>query len=218
MLCQLCHAPVNFSVCPTCGLKTTDSPEVYPLRFGKHKGSTIEQVYTTEPSYLKWMVNNQVGLPAQRAQARLYLNRKIAPVYSSSQAVILKTESQNSGNTTGWIIAAVVAVVIAFAVISNQNKTTTTTSSPAEVQPPAATATAAVTQETPQQLSREGRLMYEAAGCEIKGNVGFNTGEKIYHVPGQRYYNATVINTNYGERWFCAEQDAANNGWRKSEL
>jgi hypothetical protein len=54
--------------------------------------------------------------------------------------------------------------------------------------------------------------------CEviIKGNVSYNSGEKIYHVPGQEYYSDTVINTQYGERWFCTEQEARAAGWRKS--
>jgi hypothetical protein len=50
----------------------------------------------------------------------------------------------------------------------------------------------------------------------IKGNVSYNSGEKIYHVPGQEYYSDTVINTQYGERWFCTEQEARAAGWRKS--
>jgi hypothetical protein len=28
-------------------------------------------------------------------------------------------------------------------------------------------------------------------GCGIKGNISVNTGERIYHVPGQKYYWAT---------------------------
>lgn len=50
----------------------------------------------------------------------------------------------------------------------------------------------------------------------IKGNVSYNTGERIYHVPGQAYYDETVINSAYGERWFCTEQEARAAGWRKS--
>jgi hypothetical protein len=42
----------------------------------------------------------------------------------------------------------------------------------------------------------------------IKGNISFLTGERIYHVPGQRYYDKTVINVLQGERWFCTEQEA----------
>lgn len=50
----------------------------------------------------------------------------------------------------------------------------------------------------------------------IKGNVSYETGEKIYHVLGQQYYDATVINTRYGERWFCTEDEAQAAGWRRS--
>jgi hypothetical protein len=57
---------------------------------------------------------------------------------------------------------------------------------------------------------------YHKAGCDIKGNISFDTQEKIYHVPGNEFYNATVINKAYGERWFCTEDEARNNGWRKA--
>lgn len=53
-------------------------------------------------------------------------------------------------------------------------------------------------------------------GCNIKGNISQNTGERIYHVPGQRYYEMTVISPRYGERWFCNEDEARRAGWRKS--
>lgn len=52
--------------------------------------------------------------------------------------------------------------------------------------------------------------------CDIKGNISYQTGEKIYHMPGQGYYDETVINESYGERWFCTEQDALAAGWRKA--
>lgn len=55
------------------------------------------------------------------------------------------------------------------------------------------------------------------SGCDIKGNVSFETGEKIYHVPGGEFYAATKINPDYGERWFCTEEEAIANGWRKSK-
>ena len=54
-------------------------------------------------------------------------------------------------------------------------------------------------------------------GCVIKGNIS-SSGEKIYHVPGQKYYNQTVISESKGERWFCSETDAQKAGWRKSKL
>lgn len=55
------------------------------------------------------------------------------------------------------------------------------------------------------------------AACNIKGNISFDTGAKIYHMPGQEYYEATTINTSYGERWFCTEEEARAAGWRKSQ-
>lgn len=52
--------------------------------------------------------------------------------------------------------------------------------------------------------------------CTIKGNVSIGSGERIYHVPGQRYYAATRIRPEYGERWFCSEAEARAAGWRRS--
>jgi hypothetical protein len=52
----------------------------------------------------------------------------------------------------------------------------------------------------------------------VKGNISFNTREKIYHVPGQEYYWQTRINWLNGERWFCSEMAARQAGWRKSRV
>lgn len=52
--------------------------------------------------------------------------------------------------------------------------------------------------------------------CNIKGNISYKTGEKIYHVPGGQFYSRTKINPSKGEKWFCSEGDAQNAGWRKS--
>lgn len=54
-----------------------------------------------------------------------------------------------------------------------------------------------------------------AGNCAIKGNIS-SKGERIYHVPGGRFYDQTQINERDGERWFCNEQDAEKAGWRKS--
>jgi hypothetical protein len=55
-----------------------------------------------------------------------------------------------------------------------------------------------------------------SASCDIKGNVSVETGERIYHVPGQKFYERTVITEAKGERWFCSEAEARAAGWRKS--
>lgn len=52
--------------------------------------------------------------------------------------------------------------------------------------------------------------------CLIKGNVSINTGRRLYHLPGMEDYESTVINKEYGERWFCSEAEAVQAGWVKA--
>ena len=52
--------------------------------------------------------------------------------------------------------------------------------------------------------------------CDIKGNISVRTGERIYHVPGDEYYDRTQVNASHGERWFCSEAEAEAVGWRRS--
>jgi hypothetical protein len=71
----------------------------------------------------------------------------------------------------------------------------------------------------PEQVVPVARLAlgsFGGAGCDIKGNVSINSGERIYHIPGQRYYSETVIRPEYGERYFCSEAEARAAGWRRS--
>jgi hypothetical protein len=46
------------------------------------------------------------------------------------------------------------------------------------------------------------------AGCDIKGNISVTSGERIYHLPLQDYYDETRIDFSKGERWFCSESEA----------
>ncbi len=77
--------------------------------------------------------------------------------------------------------------------------------------------------ENRNQISQFAKASYKTTvpaivNCNIKGNVSYNTSERIYHVPGQEYYNETKISPHRGERWFCSEQDARAAGWRKSKI
>jgi len=56
----------------------------------------------------------------------------------------------------------------------------------------------------------------DSADPRIKGNISVRSSEKIYHVPGGEFYEATRINTGDGERWFCTEAEAVAAGWRRS--
>ena len=52
----------------------------------------------------------------------------------------------------------------------------------------------------------------------IKGNISYNTGERIYHLPGDAYYEQTVIDESAGERWFSSEEEAIAAGWRHAYI
>jgi micrococcal nuclease len=56
----------------------------------------------------------------------------------------------------------------------------------------------------------------DSADPKIKGNISVQSGEKIYHVPGGEFYEATRIDSGNGERWFCTEAEAVSAGWRQS--
>ena len=52
-----------------------------------------------------------------------------------------------------------------------------------------------------------------SADCRIKGNIN-DRGDRIYHVPGSRWYSRTQISPGKGERWFCSADEARKAGWR----
>jgi hypothetical protein len=65
-------------------------------------------------------------------------------------------------------------------------------------------------------VPRMNTSMRGEAACNIKGNISIDTGERIYHMPGQKYYDRTRISPQYGEHWFCSEAEAQAAGWRKA--
>jgi hypothetical protein len=52
----------------------------------------------------------------------------------------------------------------------------------------------------------------DGAYSAIKGNIT-RYGEKVYHTPESRYFTATKIDEDAGERWFCKEAEALAAGW-----
>ncbi len=50
--------------------------------------------------------------------------------------------------------------------------------------------------------------------CAIKGNISSNG--RIYHLPGQQFYDLVVVRTDLGQRWFCSEEEAQEAGWRRA--
>ncbi len=49
--------------------------------------------------------------------------------------------------------------------------------------------------------------------CAIKGNISAS-GVRIYHQPGQAFYERTGVDEAKGERWFCSGAAAQAAGWR----
>lgn len=67
--------------------------------------------------------------------------------------------------------------------------------------------------ENPAEVRAGARPLQAAPkGCAIKGNI--SSRGRIYHLPGDRSYARTRINTATGERWFCTEAEARAAGWR----
>ncbi|MBL0407691.1 thermonuclease family protein [Microvirga aerilata] len=62
-------------------------------------------------------------------------------------------------------------------------------------------------------LNRAAEKTAERPDCKIKGNIN-QKGDRIYHLPGSRDYERTVLNVAAGERWFCSEEEATGAGWR----
>ena len=84
--------------------------------------------------------------------------------------------------------------------------------------PPRPPPVAATSARKPTTSTTPAPVTGESESCLIKGNISVATGEKIYHVPGQRDYEKTVITQSKGERWFCSEAQAVAAGWRKSKV
>lgn len=57
----------------------------------------------------------------------------------------------------------------------------------------------------------------QSGECVIKGNVS-TQGERIYHMPGDKYYDETRISASHGEHWFCSEEEARAAGWRRARV
>ena len=51
--------------------------------------------------------------------------------------------------------------------------------------------------------------------CSVKGNLDRND-KRYYHLPGFKYYEATQMNPEHGDRWFCSEEDAQKAGFKRA--
>lgn len=52
---------------------------------------------------------------------------------------------------------------------------------------------------------------------KIKCNIS-SSGKKIYHLPGDRLYKVTKVDTEKGEMWAHTQTEAMENGFQRSEV
>jgi hypothetical protein len=65
----------------------------------------------------------------------------------------------------------------------------------------------------PRETEQTERIYVDSQGHGlIKGNIN-DKHEKIYHMPGQRFYDICKP-----EKWFMTEEDARRDGFRKSKV
>lgn len=113
--------------------------------------------------------------------------------------------NNSNGITTIIGVAAVASVgLLGFGLMGTNKTTPTNTTETTKTQ------YSTVTPKTPEKKESEEE-------CKIKGNIN-SKGVKIYHMPGQQYYDETIITPSKGEKWFCTEQEAIAAGWRKSKV
>jgi micrococcal nuclease len=54
--------------------------------------------------------------------------------------------------------------------------------------------------------------------CDIKGNIGTEDNNKVYHYPGCPLYNVTKLELYKGDQWFCSQNEAIKSGFRKADM
>jgi hypothetical protein len=69
---------------------------------------------------------------------------------------------------------------------------------------------------TPGDYRKTAKQQAAPTGCVIKGNINAKGG-RIYHLPGQRDYDATRISVAKGEAYFCSETQARAAGFRAAK-
>ncbi len=57
---------------------------------------------------------------------------------------------------------------------------------------------------------------YHKPGCDIKGEIYPEWNDKVYFLPTSKSYGAVNMDDQYTHRWFCTENEATANGWKKS--
>lgn len=123
----------------------------------------------------------------------------------------------DSAPSTLWTVIPTDAPTVAPTIEPTSTAAPTNTPAPTNTAAPEATIAARSGPVIPVVTCVGGCVTPPDASCTIKGNISVSSGERIYHVPGQAFYDETEISPEYGERWFCTEDEATEAGWRKAK-
>ena len=152
------------------------------------------------------------------AMAIIPATRTTAPILTAPTGLPIHTAAPSITQIPTLTAAPTITDTPTLTLSPTHTFTSTFTFTPTSSNAPTATIiTTSIETRTPNPTDGSGcpeDCTYHKTGCDIKGNISRNTGEKIYHLPGQQNYAETVIDPVSGERWFCTEQEAVKNGWR----
>lgn len=147
--------------------------------------------------------NRDAGIATQ-----VHHGDKVKFIQRKGDGILIETLDGTQGWVTYWFVKELKEDYLAT--FTPSAATETPISTEPTLAPPLPTDTPAPAGQCP------GGCLEQLPGCDIKGNIS-SSGEKIYHVPGQRDYNKTKISPEKGERWFCTEDEARAAGWRKAQ-
>jgi hypothetical protein len=147
---------------------------------------------------------------ATQAVGPAALVQSVSPVLgiATSEAPIISLTSSSAPSATPTVV--VLPPPPTFAATPSSSLAPTPTLRPTSAP------TIAAFVSTPPPTPAATPAQVQSTNCTIKGNISSNG--HIYHMPGQRYYNATIIDTAKGERWFCSVSEAEAAGWRAAKV
>ncbi len=167
---------------------------------GRKFGFSFSWKRATGISGLKSKIARKTGIPTTKSGRQRKVGRilSVKPIRSSSRR-------RKAGRAADCVLPVLLVLLIALF-------SAFITSAQTETPQPKATATPRI--YSTETVNAEGTLVVQ---CLIKGNISSNKKSKIYHLPHQRDYEKTIIDTSKGEMWFCTEEEAVEAGWRAAK-
>ena len=178
------------------------TPTITHITQTTQKTPTISIIPTRTPSLTTGCVN----INALNVRAGPGVEYSIIGGLSNGECATIKGRNANSSwvwvesqDLKGWVSAGYLSVIGDLTRVPVTNYSIILPSN-ANVTSNSYQATQTINTSTVGDEGCPSGCTYQKDGCDIKGNISFDTNEKIYHMPGQEFYSETTINPDYGER------------------